>query len=101
MSEDQKNLFAAVDPPLVERDASDRIIRNPRMLHTNTQGQPSVAAQQGHKLTVTSTMVLVRTDGELVLRCSNCQKVLPLRAFGVRNMGGGELRNQPQCVDCR
>jgi hypothetical protein len=69
--------------------------------HVNRQGQPSYAGQLGTRLVVTSSSVIVDRDGEVTLRCmGSCQRILPLRAFGVENVGG-ELRTLPSCRACR
>ena len=70
------------------------------LINENAQGKPS-GAQEGTKLIITSHVVHVSLEGELSMRCASCQRILPFRAFGVRNMGGGELRSQPQCKACR
>ncbi len=43
-------------------------------------------------------------DGNEVLisiNCQHCGRYLQLRAFGLRKMANGEIRNQPWCIECR
>ena len=38
----------------------------------------------------------------LILQCTKCGKRGELeRDFGIRDMGDGKLRSQPQCRECR
>jgi len=69
-------------------------------LHVNRQGKPSHAGQLGTRLVVKSSSIIVDAAGEVTLRCDACQRILPLRAFGVENVGG-ELRSLPSCRGCR
>lgn len=34
-------------------------------------------------------------------RCPICGEMKTLKEFGLRNMGNGEVRNQPRCGPCR
>jgi len=34
-------------------------------------------------------------------KCTGCGKTKPGSEFGLRNMGNGKVRNQPQCKECR
>ena len=34
-------------------------------------------------------------------RCPKCRAVKPLTDYGMRNMGDGVMRLQPQCISCR
>lgn len=56
---------------------------------------------QGTRLEAKATTIIVHKDGTLVLRCSNCQRILPFPGFGVEDCGGGLLRVNGRCVDCR
>jgi len=52
-----------------------------------------------------NTTVRHRT-GKVVLtnakfQCTDCGKWKPAKLFGLRRMKSGEVRNQPQCADCR
>lgn len=51
-----------------------------------------------HKTTINS-------DGynghEPTRKCPHCGIVKPLSEFGYRDMGGGNIRNQSWCRDCR
>ena len=40
-------------------------------------------------------------DGELTRVCPECGEEKPLSDFGLRDMGGGEIRNQSWCKACR
>ena len=40
-------------------------------------------------------------DGTLYRVCPKCGRELPLREFGERKMGNGEVRNQSWCKQCR
>jgi len=45
-------------------------------------------------------------DGGVVLtnakfKCTNCKKWKGARAFGLRTMKDGTIRNQSQCIACR
>ena len=37
----------------------------------------------------------------ITLRCPHCGKTKALRAFGLRRMGNGQIRNCPWCTACR
>ena len=71
-------------------------------INTNIAGKPSRAAQQASRLIVESSTVIVTGDGEIEVRCSVCQRVLPFRAFGVENLPEGKgMRAHKACRGCR
>jgi hypothetical protein len=52
-------------------------------------------------LTITSSELTLEQD-DLVSACSGpCGRHFPVHHMGLRKMGDGSLRNQPQCPECR
>lgn len=37
----------------------------------------------------------------ITMMCPHCRRMRPLRAFGLRRMAGGQIRNCPWCKACR
>ena len=37
----------------------------------------------------------------ITLICPHCRKAAPLKKFGLRRMGNGQIRNAPWCKACR
>lgn len=87
----QEDQLELVDGTLVERMTGLVLAKLP----------PGLCAADVVRLTVTSTTIDIRGN-RLTTQCSGpCGASLPLHAMGLRNMGDGVLRNQPQCPQCR
>lgn len=55
---------------------------------------------------VTEDTTVTHRTGKVVLtnayfKCTDCTKLKGAKHFGLRRMSNGEIRNQPQCKDCR
>lgn len=63
----------------------------------------AAARQRSEKRKPIAAEVFTREGDEVLitLTCPHCQATKPLRAFGLRRMGNGQIRNCPWCKTCR
>lgn len=55
----------------------------------------------GQRLIITSIGGVQMTEDGILVTCSKCGKRKSVFQFGFRKMPKNELRNQPQCIECR
>lgn len=55
----------------------------------------------GQRLIITSIGGVQMTKDDIRVTCSKCGKRVSVFACGFRKMPKDELRNQPQCIECR
>ncbi len=71
----------------------------------NDQTHPSTpeASSERRKRQRRPAQVFDSSGAPVIIRypCSKCGRMKPLAAFGLRRMGNGQLRNNPQCGPCR